>query len=286
MTVNSNKNSMKYSKKLFQVVAMAFGGLLALHPVCAAYPEPGNIYYGIVRDESGRQMGAEDNIRLIMQAVRNEMVGGRPTLQNYTVAEADVITAKSGEPNFVLRVSLDGGGGNRYRSDALREGESVKILLIKGGKTNELAGAIPAVGGRAAIQRVDTDLPCIDSDRDQLCDDWEIAYFENLTATNGSSDFDGDGLTDLEEHNRRSNPIDPNDPIPPFIIFPKPGPGSSMIVEWRRLPGKTYEVQSTRALGTPFAPLPPQNIVGNPANGSVQVSDPQAPVLFLRVVER
>ena len=80
--------------------------------------------------------------------------------------------------------------------------------------------------------------------------------------------------------------IDPNDPIPSFIVIPKPGPGSSLIVEWRRLPGKTYEVQATRTLGTPFAPLPSQNIIGNPANGSVQVSDPQASVLFLRVVER
>lgn len=277
---------MKYSNHLFRVLALVFGGLVALLPVRAAYPEPGNIYYGIVRDEAGRQMGAEDNIRLVMQTVRNETVAGRPTLQSYTVAEADVISAKTGEPNFVLRVSLDGGGGSRYRSDAVREGETVKILLIKGGKTNELAGAVLAVGGRAAVKRVDTFLPCVDSDQDQLCDDWELKHFGGLSATNGSADFDGDGLTDLEEYNRGSNPIDPNDPIPSFIVIPKPGPGSSLIVEWRRLPGKTYEVQATRTLGTPFAPLPSQNIIGNPANGSVQVSDPQASVLFLRVVER
>ncbi len=44
-----------------------------------------------------------------------------------------------------------------------------------------------------------------DSDQDGMRDSWESHYFGNLSR-NGSGDFDGDGLTDLEEFERGTDP--------------------------------------------------------------------------------
>ncbi|MCF7817243.1 MAG: ammonia-forming cytochrome c nitrite reductase subunit c552 [Kiritimatiellales bacterium] len=46
----------------------------------------------------------------------------------------------------------------------------------------------------------------IDVDRDGLADAWEIENFGNLTSQSGADDYDGDGLTNIEEHNLGTNP--------------------------------------------------------------------------------
>ena len=45
-----------------------------------------------------------------------------------------------------------------------------------------------------------------DADQDGLPDEWEQAQFGNLTATDGSGDADGDGVTDRDEFQHGSNP--------------------------------------------------------------------------------
>ena len=45
-----------------------------------------------------------------------------------------------------------------------------------------------------------------DTDGDGLPDEWERAQFGNLTATDGSGDADGDGITDRDEFQHGSNP--------------------------------------------------------------------------------
>jgi hypothetical protein len=49
--------------------------------------------------------------------------------------------------------------------------------------------------------------PVTDSDGDGLRDDWETGFFGNLVQT-GSGDFDSDGLTNLEENTRQTDPTD------------------------------------------------------------------------------
>jgi len=46
----------------------------------------------------------------------------------------------------------------------------------------------------------------IDADADGLPDDWEMRYFGNLSQS-GSGDYDGDGLTNLQEYLLGTNPI-------------------------------------------------------------------------------
>ena len=45
-----------------------------------------------------------------------------------------------------------------------------------------------------------------DKDVDGLPDDWEISQFSNITTANATSDYDSDGLSDLDEHNSGTDP--------------------------------------------------------------------------------
>lgn len=47
----------------------------------------------------------------------------------------------------------------------------------------------------------------IDIDNDGLVDSWEIQYFGDLTSQSGAGDWDGDGLTNLEEQNLGTSPL-------------------------------------------------------------------------------
>jgi hypothetical protein len=58
-----------------------------------------------------------------------------------------------------------------------------------------------------------------DLDGDGLPDNWEITYFGNL-AGGGAADSDGDGYTNLEEYQKRTDPSDPNSYPSPFKPMP------------------------------------------------------------------
>ena len=63
----------------------------------------------------------------------------------------------------------------------------------------------------------------VDTDSDGMTDSWEIRYFGNLER-DGSGDYDGDGITDLEEFLVGSNPtIVEHIPVAPSINFPSIG---------------------------------------------------------------
>jgi len=79
-----------------------------------------------------------------------------------------------------------------------------------------------------------------DSDGDGMDDDWEMAYFGTL-ARDGSGDFDGDGLTDLQEFRAGTDPA--NDvSILRVLTLTSLGGGSKTIL-WSAAPGRTYQVQ-------------------------------------------
>jgi hypothetical protein len=268
--------------------------LLALAAGCWAaplvwgfYPEPGNIYYGIVRDTNGRQMNSDDGVRLLMQTSRTNVVNGRPQVDVYTVAECEVISSPVGRANFILRPSLDGGGQNRYSPLAVRQGEQVRVLLVRAGTTNELAGPVAPVGVRATIHPTNLAAQCVDADQDLLCDQWELDNFGTLQFTDGTTDFDGDGFTEKQEHDAGTNPRVPNDPpFPPLVLRPVSVTDTGITVEWRRVPGRTYRLLSSSDLEAGFGPVPPGNVVGDlNSPGNVEVRSEGRSLLFLRVLE-
>lgn len=48
----------------------------------------------------------------------------------------------------------------------------------------------------------------LDSDNDGIGDEWEVSYFWNLTAADATSDYDGNGETDLEAFLNGGNPLE------------------------------------------------------------------------------
>ena len=63
------------------------------------------------------------------------------------------------------------------------------------------------IGESGTLQRIDL-IGDIDSEPDGMRDAWELEYFETLSR-DGTGDFDGDGFSDLEEHDQGTDPTDP-----------------------------------------------------------------------------
>jgi len=78
--------------------------------------------------------------------------------------------------------------------------------------------AVTSVWSNELVAETATAAVVEDSDGDGLLDSWEILYFGNLDR-DGSSDFDNDGLTDLEEFSTSSNPRDYFNEGPPVVEF-------------------------------------------------------------------
>jgi Chitobiase/beta-hexosaminidase C-terminal domain len=68
----------------------------------------------------------------------------------------------------------------------------------------------------------------LDSDNDGMADEWELLHFETLER-DGSGDFDGDGISDLQEFLNGTNPISSNAPTVPQIVSPENGTEVSVL---------------------------------------------------------
>lgn len=91
----------------------------------------------------------------------------------------------------------------------------------------------------------------VDSDNDGLPDDWELEHFGNLDQ-DGNGDFDGDGHTNQEEFDLKTDPNDPNDPPPPgtpiVILDYKAGAGGY-------ISGDRHQRVSSGLSGTPVTAI-------------------------------
>ncbi len=80
----------------------------------------------------------------------------------------------------------------------------------------------------------------IDSDHDGMDDDWEMAYFGTL-ARDGTGDFDGDGLTDLQEFLAGTDPTNRGSVLRVMTLTSVNGGGTAIL--WSAVAGRTYRVQ-------------------------------------------
>ena len=87
-----------------------------------------------------------------------------------------------------------------------------------------------------------------DSDSDGLDDDWEMTYFGNLSR-DGTGDFDGDGVSDLEEFKAGTNPTNNSSIFKTFVL--RSLGGKSTTIMWNAVAGKTYVVQYKDSLNQP-----------------------------------
>src|SRR6185503_9613825 len=79
-----------------------------------------------------------------------------------------------------------------------------------------------------------------DTDGDGIDDDWEVAYFGNLSR-NGSGDFDGDGQTDLQEFLAGTDPTNSGSIF--RVLTVSPIGGGSTRVMWNAAPNRSYRLE-------------------------------------------
>src|SRR5206468_577367 len=79
-----------------------------------------------------------------------------------------------------------------------------------------------------------------DSDGDGMDDDWEVAFFGDLSR-DGTGDFDHDGQSDLVEFLAGTDPTQGNS-ILRVMTLESPGTATTKVI-WGAVPGKVYQVQ-------------------------------------------
>ncbi|MDE0595208.1 MAG: hypothetical protein OSB65_08180 [Roseibacillus sp.] len=127
-----------------------------------------------------------------------------------------VLVDNSDSPNWdVTNVRIEGPGSITANQDVTRNGGSDLVQFdIAGGLDGEvytIYGTSPAsgalIGGVTFDAAIDITDPT-DGDGDLMGDNWERFHFGDLTTSDGTGDSDSDGLTDLEEWQEGTLPLD------------------------------------------------------------------------------
>jgi hypothetical protein len=142
-----------------------------------------------------------------------------------------------------------------------------------------------SLSNAVAYVQTDTIAPGADTDGDGIPDAWELQQFGNLTTANGTSDYDGDGVSDKNEYLAGTNPKDANDYLRITSESFASG-GSSATLTWSSVPTRVYYIQKTLALNPLSTWFDSGLNVIPPSAGSTTTSsfaDTNAAVRFYRV---
>jgi len=71
----------------------------------------------------------------------------------------------------------------------------------------------------------------VDDDNDTIGDGWEMLYFGSINVANETSDFDGDGGSDLAEYEAFTSPIDASATVPKIQLGIDPFDGAFLGIE-------------------------------------------------------
>jgi hypothetical protein len=86
----------------------------------------------------------------------------------------------------------------------------------------------------------------VDADGDGMDDDWEVAYFGN-TSRDGSGDYDGDGVSDLQEFLAGTDPTNANSVFRVLTVAPAGGGGKLLF--WTGNSTRSYRAEYKDDLG-------------------------------------
>jgi hypothetical protein len=94
--------------------------------------------------------------------------------------------------------------------------------------------------------------PGADSDGDGIADAWELLKFGNLTAATAISNADGDGMSDKQEYQADTDPLDPADNLR-VTAFTTGVWGTPASISWTAKETRAYYVLKTTNLWEPVA---------------------------------
>jgi Tol biopolymer transport system component len=120
-----------------------------------------------------------------------------------------------------------------------------------------------------------------DSDGDGMDDDWEIAYFGELSH-DGLGDSDSDSQTDLQEFRAGTNPI--NDQSILRVLTLSSISGGPKTVLWNAVPGRTYRVQYKMDLAQPDWTDLAGTVIATSSTASKGDPAVDSPIRFYRVL--
>lgn len=214
---------------------------LITNSVQAYPPAPHHLFYGVVRDELGNPLPAEDAVVIFESAsvaqVTTQVEGGLAPGTNYR-----------------LEVPMDAGiTAERYKPSAMRPNVPFVLRVQIGRRVYlpiELVGDLSEMGEPGKSTRLDLTLG-EDSDGDGLPDAWErqlIQSLDELTSlsdVNAGDDSDGDGLSNLDEYISGNYAYDDKDG---FSLKLKRVDEGKAVLEFLALRGRSYRVVSSNDL--------------------------------------
>ena len=93
-----------------------------------------------------------------------------------------------------------------------------------------------------------TDYMCVvDNDHDGISDSWEIENAEGISLLTATGDYDGDGVSDLDEYFADTSPLDPADHL---SILAYSGAATSSSLTWTSRPTRIYRIAQTTDLAS------------------------------------
>ena len=254
-TVPMRVNSLKSTPPMnpfSQRAILPAGCLLAcllLGPTAQAFPPaPHHLIYGLVRDEMGNPLSAE-NVEVVFEATSGTKLTTR-------------IVAR-GQPgqNYELQVPMDSGvASDLYMATAMQPTVPFKIRVRIGELVYlpiEMSADYASLGRPGKKTRLNLTLG-VDSDGDGLPDAWERAILAalgqslTLAELQPGADSDGDGMSNLDEYVAGTYAFDNQDG---YSLKIKGARGTATQLEFLAVRGRTYTIQGSPDLQH-WAPVP------------------------------
>jgi hypothetical protein len=230
--------------KFIATCLLALGLAFTLH----AYPPmPDHILYGQVRDELGNPLQIDSGEVLLETASGTQIT-------------THVVPGLELGVNYRLAVPMDAGlTQDRYKPTALRPTVPFKLRVRIGNTVYvplEMQGHYANLGAPAQRTRLDLTLG-EDADGDGLPDAWERALIAasgrplTLADIRAEDDFDGDGLSNLQEYLAGTYAFDPQDG---FVLDLLAAEDDVAVLEFLVIRGHSYTLQAADELGL-WSPL-------------------------------
>lgn len=203
----------------------------------AGVPQPYWILYGQAVDEFGwpYTQDASVELRVHGKVFKNHPISGsvRPGL------------------NFIFRLPMDSGTGDRYDALAGRPGDDYQVTLYAYGQVQSVLqhDVLPAVGRPGDVVRLNITAGT-DVDQDGLPDEWEqwilSCSTDPLISTvfdiRPEDDFDGDGVSNLAEYKAGTDPTWSYDYF--YIEQFQVTANGRLGITFLSVPGKTYRLEA------------------------------------------
>lgn len=222
------------------VACLVVGLAMSAH---AFPPAPHHLFMGMVRDEYGNPILAED-AEVILDTLNGRSVKAR------------VKPGLAAGINYRLAAPMDSGiTQDKYKATALSPTLPFTMRVRVGNVTYlplELAGDFGSMGEIGKTTKLDLTLG-VDSDGDGLPDAWEraliaaLAELNTLADVNPNDDSDGDGLSNLREYLVGSYAFDKSDG---FELKIKRFNEGRPVLEFLSVHGRTYSVLGSADLKT------------------------------------